>query len=98
MFDPFDPAQSRDAWPLLKELRDEGPVATVAGGLRYVTRHSEARGVLRDTATFSNIEMTGGTTVCERYTGNNTGAEPPETGSGPDGKVCIYQASDIHGI
>ena len=51
-----------------------------------------------DTATFSNIEMTGGTTVCERYTGNDTGAEPPETGSGPDGKVCIYQASDIHGI
>ena len=51
-----------------------------------------------DTATFSNILMSGGTTVCQRYTGNDTGAEPPKTGSGPDGKVCIYQASDIHGI
>lgn len=54
MFDPFDPAQSRDAWEVLQELRDEGPVATVAGGLRYVTRHAEARAVLRDTETFSN--------------------------------------------
>ena len=38
MFDPFDAAQSRDAWTVLRELRDEGPLATVAGGLRYVTR------------------------------------------------------------
>jgi cytochrome P450 len=35
-------------------LRDESPVATVAGGLRYVTRYAEARGVLRDADTFSN--------------------------------------------
>ncbi|MDQ1380611.1 MAG: hypothetical protein QOJ71_1330 [Actinomycetota bacterium] len=54
MFDPFDAARSRDAWDILRELRTEGPVATIAGGLRYVTRHAEARGVLRDTATFSN--------------------------------------------
>jgi cytochrome P450 len=54
VFDPFDPAKSRDAWDELANLRAEGPLATVAGGLRYVTRHAEARGVLRDTETFSN--------------------------------------------
>ena len=54
MFDPFDATQSRDAWAVLKALRDEGPLATVAGGLRYVTRYDEARAALRDTATFSN--------------------------------------------
>ncbi|HEV7523956.1 MAG TPA: cytochrome P450 [Acidimicrobiia bacterium] len=54
MFDPFDAAQSRDAWTLLRELREAGPLATVAGGLRYITRHAEARAVLRDTETFSN--------------------------------------------
>ena len=54
MFDPFDPAQSRDAWHVLDALRAEGPLVTVANGLRYVTRHDESRGVLRDTATFSN--------------------------------------------
>jgi cytochrome P450 len=54
VFDPFDAGQSRDAWALLKELRDEGPLVTVAGELRYITRHAEARAVLRDTETFSN--------------------------------------------
>ncbi len=54
MFDPFDAARSRDAWTALRQLRDEGPVATVAGGLRYITRYAEARAVLRDTETFSN--------------------------------------------
>jgi cytochrome P450 len=54
VFDPFDATQSRDAWAVLKALRDEGPLATVAGGLRYITRYEEARAALRDTATFSN--------------------------------------------
>jgi len=58
VFDPFDASQSRDAWELLRELRTEGPVATIAGGMRYVTRHAEARDVLRDTATFSNASGT----------------------------------------
>jgi hypothetical protein len=49
-----------------------------------------------DTATFSNILVSPGIVICQRYTGNDTGAEPPTTSSGPDGKVCIYQASDIH--
>jgi hypothetical protein len=25
---------------------------------------------------------------CDRYTGNNSGAEPPKIGSGPDGTYC----------
>jgi cytochrome P450 len=54
VFDPFDPARSRDAWEALSDLRNEGPLATLASGLRYVTRHAEARAVLRDTETFSN--------------------------------------------
>src|SRR5260370_26969450 len=53
-FDPFDPGQAQRAWPLLKELRREGPVAPIAGGMRYVTRHAECREVLRDTEAFSN--------------------------------------------
>ena len=54
MFDPFDPGQARDAWPLLAELRNEGAVVEIAQGMQYVTRHAECRDVLRDTETFSN--------------------------------------------
>jgi cytochrome P450 len=54
VFDPFDPAHSRDAWDALSDLRADGPLATLASGLRYVTRYAEARAVLRDTETFSN--------------------------------------------
>jgi cytochrome P450 len=53
-FDPFDPGQAQRAWPLLKELRRQGPVAPIAGGMQYVTRHAECREVLRDTEAFSN--------------------------------------------
>src|SRR5207253_1824161 len=53
-FDPFDPAQSRDAWDLLRALRRDTPVATVHGGMRYVTRHDAARATFRDTESFSN--------------------------------------------
>jgi len=48
-----------------------------------------------DTATFSGILVSSGITICQRYTGNDTGAEPKATGSGADGKVCIYQPTDI---
>jgi pectate lyase len=50
-----------------------------------------------DTATFSNITICSGssTTICERYTGNDTGDEPPAIGSGPDSKSCLYSTSDI---
>jgi cytochrome P450 len=54
VFDPFDAAQSRDAWMLLQAFRDEAPVVTIANSMRYVTRYAEARGVLRDTEHFSN--------------------------------------------
>jgi cytochrome P450 len=53
-FDPFDPGQAQRAWPLLKELRRQGPVAPIAGGMHYVTRHAECREALRDTEAFSN--------------------------------------------
>ena len=54
MFDPFDPGQAHDAWPLLARMRNESAVAEIASGMRYVTRHAECRDVLRDTETFSN--------------------------------------------
>ena len=41
-----------------------------------------------DTASFWNVSA-GGATICERYTGNDTGAEPVKTGSGIDGQYCI---------
>ncbi|KAJ7599111.1 pectate lyase C, partial [Mycena floridula] len=33
--------------------------------------------------------------ICVRYTGNNNGAEPPKTGSGPDNTYCLYTTADI---
>jgi hypothetical protein len=45
-----------------------------------------------DTASFWNVSD-GGATLCERYTGNNTGAEPVKTGSGIDGQYCISLTS-----
>jgi len=51
-----------------------------------------------DSATFAQITIKGKTDsvdVCDRYTGNDSGDEPPKTGSGPDGKACKYAASDI---
>jgi cytochrome P450 len=53
-FDPFDPGQAQRAWPLLEELRREGAVAPISGGMHYVTRHAECRAVLRETESFSN--------------------------------------------
>ncbi|MGH9026150.1 MAG: cytochrome P450 [Acidimicrobiia bacterium] len=53
-FDPFDAAQAQNAWPLLAELRREGPVVAIGENMRYVPRHTECRAVLRDTAAFSN--------------------------------------------
>ncbi|MFD3518233.1 pectate lyase [Streptomyces sp. NPDC058657] len=32
---------------------------------------------------------------CVRFTGNNTGKEPVQTGTGPDGTHCRYQATDV---
>jgi hypothetical protein len=48
-----------------------------------------------DTADFDRITLYGQMTVCERYTGNNTGAEPVRTGQGSDSMYCRYETSDI---
>jgi hypothetical protein len=53
-----------------------------------------------DSATFTNITIKGDSgrkiVICQKYIGNNTGAEPPKNGSGPDGTYCKYSSSDIH--
>ena len=49
-----------------------------------------------DTAKFTRIIVRASSgTICDRYTGNNTGAEPSKIGSGADGTNCIYSTSDI---
>ncbi|WP_189533872.1 pectate lyase [Streptomyces roseolilacinus] len=52
-----------------------------------------------DSATLRNITIVGDTdrkiVPCQKYIGNNTGAEPSTNGSGPDGTHCRYTASDI---
>ncbi|WP_433826458.1 pectate lyase [Actinoplanes sp. CA-015351] len=52
-----------------------------------------------DTATLSGITITGDSSkkisICDRFTGNKTGAEPTKTGSGPDGTFCKYTTSNI---
>ncbi|HEX6765973.1 MAG TPA: pectate lyase [Polyangiaceae bacterium] len=48
-----------------------------------------------DTADFDRITVYGSTRICERYTGNSTGAEPVRTGEGPDSMYCRYTTSDI---
>ena len=52
-----------------------------------------------DTATFSGLTIVGDSkkkiSICDRFTGNDTGAEPPKTGSGADGKNCLFSASDL---
>ncbi|MEO8214190.1 MAG: pectate lyase [Myxococcales bacterium] len=51
-----------------------------------------------DTALFRNVTIKAAVnaiTVCQRYTGNDTGDEPPKNGSGADGTVCMYAPADI---
>ncbi|WP_030611212.1 pectate lyase [Streptomyces sclerotialus] len=52
-----------------------------------------------DTATLKSIRIHGDSSKkikpCVRYTGNDDGDEPVETGSGPDGTYCRYSTSDI---
>ncbi|MFI5937340.1 pectate lyase [Actinoplanes sp. NPDC051494] len=52
-----------------------------------------------DTATLSGITIVGDSSkkmaICDRFTGNSTGAEPPKTGTGPDGTYCKYSTSSI---
>ncbi|MHB9753492.1 pectate lyase [Streptomyces sp. BYX5S] len=52
-----------------------------------------------DTATLSNIRIHGDDDQdiepCVRFEGNDSGDEPEEIGSGPDGTYCKYEESDI---
>jgi pectate lyase len=49
----------------------------------------------KDSAKFTNIFADLTMKICERYDGNDTGAEPNSLGSGPDGTFCIYAPTDI---
>jgi hypothetical protein len=52
-----------------------------------------------DKATLSGITIQGDTSkkvsICDRFTGNSSGAEPVKTGSGADGTFCVFTAADI---
>jgi hypothetical protein len=49
----------------------------------------------KDSAKFTNIFADLTMKICERYDGNDTGAEPNSVGTGADGTYCIYAAPDI---
>ncbi|KAI4601266.1 hypothetical protein KJ359_012456 [Pestalotiopsis sp. 9143b] len=64
------------------------------------TKGSELAGINEnygDSATFSDVTVSDVDDICVTYEGNDTGAEPTETGSGADGTYCIYDESDITG-
>jgi pectate lyase len=52
-----------------------------------------------DTARFSAITIVNDSShsmvICRKYTGNNSGDEPTQVGTGADGTNCIYSTSDI---
>lgn len=52
-----------------------------------------------DTAEFNDITIIGDDDreiePCVKYEGNDSGDEPDEIGSGPDGTNCLYEESDI---
>ncbi|MFF5763100.1 pectate lyase [Streptomyces tanashiensis] len=52
-----------------------------------------------DTATLRNVRIHGDARKklkpCTRFTGNDTGKEPREIGTGPDGTTCRYAAGDL---
>ncbi|MEU5638519.1 pectate lyase [Streptomyces milbemycinicus] len=52
-----------------------------------------------DSLTLRSITIVGDSSKkivpCQKYIGNNTGAEPSKNGSGPDGTYCKYSTSDI---
>lgn len=74
---------------VISDVRATGPGTAIAGiNANY-----------GDTATLSGLTITGDsgrdTDVCARFEGNDSGDEPSETGSGPDGTHCRYRVSDI---
>ncbi|WP_433544040.1 pectate lyase (plasmid) [Streptomyces sp. CA-294286] len=52
-----------------------------------------------DSASLRNVRIHGDSKKkikpCTRFTGNNTGKEPVQNGTGPDGTHCRYQPSDL---
>ncbi|BFO19439.1 pectate lyase [Streptomyces sp. KM77-8] len=52
-----------------------------------------------DSATLRNITVIGDSSKkiipCQKYIGNNSGAEPSSNGSGPDSTYCKYATSDV---
>ncbi|GGZ35454.1 pectate lyase [Streptomyces poonensis] len=52
-----------------------------------------------DTATLTKVRVHGDSSkkikICTRFTGNSSGDEPKEIGSGPDGTYCKYSTSDV---
>jgi pectate lyase len=49
-----------------------------------------------DTADFLNITVESGITICSRFEGNDTGADPDFVDSGADPDHCRYASSEIH--
>ncbi|KAJ3540465.1 hypothetical protein NMY22_g4284 [Coprinellus aureogranulatus] len=48
-----------------------------------------------DTAKIRNTKVSSVKSICDKFTGNNSGKEPTKTGSGPDSKYCLYSDSDL---
>ncbi|TCB95636.1 pectate lyase [Micromonospora zingiberis] len=52
-----------------------------------------------DTATLSGITIVNDPSramvICRKYTGNSTGAEPTQIGTGPDSTNCLYSSSSL---
>jgi cytochrome P450 len=55
-FDPFDPAQTQNLWPVLRELRRSAPVSRPRPGFAYVARYHDVKAVFRNTQDFSSRE------------------------------------------
>jgi cytochrome P450 len=55
-FDPFDPRQTQEMWPLLARMRREAPVVRPTPGFVYVSRYADVKAVFRDAQTFSSRE------------------------------------------
>jgi hypothetical protein len=72
-----------------------------ADGTKTTTGSSGVNTNYNDSATFKELilcDRTRKMAICDRYTGSDTGAEPPLTGSGPDGKYCIYSNTDLQWV
>ena len=74
---------------VLENLTVTAPGGTLAG----------VNSNLGDVARFSDITIIGDPdreiSVCDRFEGNNTGAEPTRIGTGADGVSCVFADSDI---